>query len=698
MATGGIFSLITNDGKQDRMLMATQLLNTRLVEIRALREQAGHEDTTPTLVDIERTHILFMNAHFKPFAAIGYEYNKVQPQSGTARFGAPIQYSIPQFGDFFHDMVVNVKVSAGTANGTTYADRWQWADYLGERLFKKVKFTVNGNPLDEYDSDVYKFHESFFITPNKRTGWDRCIGQEECKKGYLTLPSSAPLPSQSGASRITFTDNTTTDTANDLASAGWNPDLRECVEYANGLQTPKRTHGAFELWIPLLFWFNKDPRLSIPSVSIPYGQRFIDIELSTLNECCRTSYDPLLGDISASAAGTAVTFAAALRPEITEATLYINNIFVNPEIHDIYIKRIGFNLIRVHRIQKNRISASSSSTLLNLLKWPVETMYIGVRPTENNNTTVIPNMAMENWHRFAAIDDSRRVRSPVCGASGIEVRTAIVGITADVADGAGANATGLVFTILQQGSATLNEVFNISNVKPAAQYNQSGTGSHFILNDATDANTYDVWFNVGAGNTAPGVNTSLPVAINATDDAEAVAAALSAAINANAGFSTQLNSEAGTSCSYARFKECYNVVNDLDITAHGISIYNQIPHRFFNCYTPGTYGGHHINTPEDCGAQMITFNLYPGSYQPSGHLNISRAREFYYAFRSASVPAPNPSAAVGSVAVAAIGGAPLRNVGDDWVSNTHSADLLVVAVTLNFLLISDGSAVLRYST
>ena len=29
MATGGIFQLITNDGRQDRMLMATALLNSR---------------------------------------------------------------------------------------------------------------------------------------------------------------------------------------------------------------------------------------------------------------------------------------------------------------------------------------------------------------------------------------------------------------------------------------------------------------------------------------------------------------------------------------------------------------------------------------------------------------------------------------------------------------------------------------------
>ncbi|HVE14537.1 MAG TPA: hypothetical protein VNI01_14155 [Elusimicrobiota bacterium] len=37
------------------------------------RKSAGKADITPTLVDLERTHILYVNSHFKPFAAIGYE-------------------------------------------------------------------------------------------------------------------------------------------------------------------------------------------------------------------------------------------------------------------------------------------------------------------------------------------------------------------------------------------------------------------------------------------------------------------------------------------------------------------------------------------------------------------------------------------------------------------------------------------------
>lgn len=68
MSTGGIYQLIANTGRQDSLIMATELLNRRLKEIRRLRcKNPAIRDKTPTLVDIERTHILFMNAHFKPF-------------------------------------------------------------------------------------------------------------------------------------------------------------------------------------------------------------------------------------------------------------------------------------------------------------------------------------------------------------------------------------------------------------------------------------------------------------------------------------------------------------------------------------------------------------------------------------------------------------------------------------------------------
>jgi hypothetical protein len=49
------------------MLMASDLLAQRLAAISQARAASPQNlDPTPTLLDIEKTHILFTNAHFKP--------------------------------------------------------------------------------------------------------------------------------------------------------------------------------------------------------------------------------------------------------------------------------------------------------------------------------------------------------------------------------------------------------------------------------------------------------------------------------------------------------------------------------------------------------------------------------------------------------------------------------------------------------
>ena len=111
-----------------------------------------------------------------------------------------------------------------------------------------------------------------------------------------------------------------------------------------------------------------------------------------------------------------------------------------------------------------------------------------------------------------------------------------------------------------------------------------------------------------------------------------------------------------------------NNLDDVTIQAHGINIYDTFPTGFFNRYTTYHYGGPNINTPDDNGLVFIPFCLYPGTYQPSGHINVSRAREFYLNYDSSTI------------------------------SSGNIGTLVVIASAINFLLISDGSAVLRYST
>lgn len=255
--------------------MATALLHERLRTINSqkLASFGGRADdlqNLPTLLDIEKTHVLFTNAHFKPFAAIGFEYNKVRPTSGNPTLGQTIQFSIPQFGDFFHDICCHAimvqPTLTGTATRTDDQPLMRWAAYPGERLLKRVQQEVNGNPLDEYTLHATNMHREYRVAPNKRLGWDRCVGQEVPEKGFVRQPDwtgSAVAPA-SVTSRVK-------------------------ADVCTGNQTPtgqkdQTSAGNLELFIPLLFWYNKDVRLAVPSVAIPYGQRFINIELASRDE------------------------------------------------------------------------------------------------------------------------------------------------------------------------------------------------------------------------------------------------------------------------------------------------------------------------------------------------------------------------------------------------------------------------------
>lgn len=575
MSTGGIFTLITNDGKQDRMLMATELLKARLRRIMKARSDAGMEPT-PTLVDIEKTHVLFMNAHFKPFASLGYEYNKVRPSSGTVSLNTTVQFSIPQFGDFFHDMVLHVRLGAVTASTSTHA--WRWCAYPGERLIEKVRFTVNGNPLDEYYSQDYSFMRQFELPLAKRPGYWRCVGQQDTKEGTLvqgnstsTAAPSNDLTADSGAHRLgssvaaavpsgySFKVNVTTGYQTLKTAAA------HATEPLSGVNN-KRT-DILEVTMPLLLWFNRDPRLAIPSVSIPFGQRFIEIDFTSLSNLCggmpvlnsnNAVASPVVPDVS----GATLSIAG---PEVTVCDLYVNNIFVNPEVHDIFIKRIGFNLIRVHKRQVNRITTASQEILLNNFKWPIEHIYFGFRPAAQcvapSSNSAWSQQYADGWCEFSSC-------KPVRGALDL---------------------------------------------------------------------------------------SAIPTAATTTTQTALLA---------------------------AQWLEKAPLVQTVSFKAQGVPIYNDIPAVLYNQYLPFVFGDG-IVCPTDPGAYCVTFNLHPGVYQPSGHINVSRAREFYI-----EIDDTTPTNAG-------------RNVhADDRVGGANNAttDLMATASCLNFLLISDGSAVLRYST
>lgn len=144
------------------------------------------------------------------------------------------------------------------------------------------------------------------------TGWKRLVGQELPVAGYTDLLSVAGASNYASALANLSDVNGTAAVG---APVNSNITARNLVNVVNGPQTPKATQPALDLWIPLLFWFNKDPRLSVASVSIPYGQRFITVELAPQNNILFTAPGNLFLRLTVeqqTSAGTAKGTAAAI--------------------------------------------------------------------------------------------------------------------------------------------------------------------------------------------------------------------------------------------------------------------------------------------------------------------------------------------------------------------------------------------------
>lgn len=607
MSTGGIFTIITNDGKQDRMLMATALLHQRLAAINAykLSQNGGAADdlaNLPTLLDIEKTHVLFTNAHFKPFAAIGFEYNKVPTTSGSPTLSSTIQFSIPQFGDFFHDICCHVILTQPTLATTAVNNGDQpamwWCNFPGERLLQRVQMEVNGNPLDEYTFHATNFFRQFRVQPNKLPAWNKCMGQEVANQAYLLGPTYA-----GNVSAVS-------------AVVG-----RERVNWLNGNQTPTAQKTSnLELFIPLLFWYNKDVRLAVASVAIPYGQRFINMDLASQQQL--VGLFPRGAGTFASPLGTLTQTV----PMLSKIELYINNIFVNPEIHKIYIKRIGFSLIRVHRQQLYAATSNDVNVLLQQLKWPIEYMYVGMKVTSYFNSSSVSdqNQYLNAWDSFSTITTS------VVSSGGqlMEQELALTTLPATATVGLAAPSTASVSALT--GTGLLAQSVGVGAVLRI----QGGY--------------YTVVVGAAAGAAVTGVSVLAGALVAAAVDQSAA-----------------ILVETGT--QYTLYTYASNI-DQITLSAHGIPIYDRFPSKFFNAYVPYHYGGSNVTSPTDPGACLVTLCLYPGTYQPSGHINVSRAREFYLEYVSSTISSGTPGT------------------------------LVVVASALNFLLLSDGSAVLRYST
>ena len=361
----GNFKLVLDDERNDRLLTASSVLQKRLAAIQVANISKNISNGTnniivPTFADIEKTHVNYLTSHYKPYVALSSNYTAVKSTgqtSITSSISNVITFEFPIYGTFTSDMVIHIQLGAlGSSTATTTDTLYRWCAKPGMRLLQRVQFISDSKIIDEYNVDNMLFTDKFDIPEDRRTAWDLGMGQ--------SITQEVECFNANGYTNV--------------------------VRYKNGLQTLKPYHPPTDLWIPLNFSFCNDVGNVLFNELVPNTNRKILITIASLSM--------MVGAFTPDATGDTIPVAITLPINKVDFTadLYVNNIYVDNYISDIYSARTDFNLFRCHKSQTKILNMSTDSILLNQLKFPVESLRIGFRSINNKDD-------LDRWCMFGKI-------------------------------------------------------------------------------------------------------------------------------------------------------------------------------------------------------------------------------------------------------------------------------------------------------
>jgi len=307
----------------------------------------------PSIDQLNQSHFVFMNSQYKPFVKCSFSYIK-QSINTKPIFGGNVEIPISANGNFLSDMVLHVRISKLLP--AQESDKVRYADFVGHRLIKKMQLFINNIKIDEYTGEYYNAYYNTVLSEDKKKAWLSCIGQE--------TPVVATLIQ---------------DPIND--------NYREKKWICSGHQTLKSSQDPLDLYIPLLFWFNINRKEMLLN-NFPFGSMVIKIELedhANLMTCLDVEND--------------LYHEGYITPVIEEFEIYANHVYINKDIEDIFIARLGFTLIRTH-IQVTRILDKNTDavSLSADLKYPIEDIVLYARPNINEKGIDSLNL----WYKNSA--------------------------------------------------------------------------------------------------------------------------------------------------------------------------------------------------------------------------------------------------------------------------------------------------------
>jgi len=224
-----------------------------------------------------------------------------QTFNGQADFGRRVQCTVSRNGDLAYRTYLQItlpEINQSDVTGTASATNnvlARWLDYPGEQLISMVEVEIGGQRIDRQYGDWMHIWNQLTLTSEQEAGYHKMIGQTT-QLTYLTNENFADVATACGATGV-----------------------------PEAVCAPRKALPETTLYIPLQFWFCRNPGLALPLIALQYHEVKINIEIRPLDECLFA-----VSNINtANTNGTKV--ANAYAKSLVAASLYVDYVFLDTD-------------------------------------------------------------------------------------------------------------------------------------------------------------------------------------------------------------------------------------------------------------------------------------------------------------------------------------------------------------------------------
>ena len=278
-----------------------------------------------------------------------------QTFNGQADFARRVQCTVSRNGDLAYRTYLQVtlpEIGQKSCHGGSDGCHARWLDCPGEQIISTVEVEIGGQRIDRQYGDWMHIWNQLTLTAEQERGYHKMIGHTT-QLTYLTDPQFADVASACGGDAPT------------------------------AVCAPRNTLPETTLYIPLQFWFCRNPGLALPLIALQYHEVRINIELRPIDECLFAVTST--GDTNAPTMPSANKHTASYSKSLVAASLYVDYIFLDTDERRRMAQNPHEYLIEQLQFTGDESVGSSSNKIKLNFNHPCKELIWVVQPDENVN-------------------------------------------------------------------------------------------------------------------------------------------------------------------------------------------------------------------------------------------------------------------------------------------------------------------------